>query len=260
MRFAVLGSGSKGNSAVVECQGQFILLDAGLSARQLRTRLGLLGVNPSSLEAILLTHEHGDHVAGLRVFLKECLVPVYATPATRKAVCQDHPTLSGACWKTFETYQDFRIGCFGVKGFSIQHDAVDPVGYVISGNQRQLGFLSDVGHVTQAVAQALVGLHALYVEANYDEELLAADTKRPWSIKQRISSRHGHLSNTQVCELLERIAHPELVAVVLGHLSSDCNHPDVVMACIQASLGRSGHSQVRLHCALQEAPSDWIPL
>jgi phosphoribosyl 1,2-cyclic phosphodiesterase len=260
MRFAALGSGSKGNSAVVECQGHCLLVDAGLSARQIKSRLALLGVDASSLSGILLTHEHGDHVAGLRVFLKDCPVPLYATPATRKAVCQDRPELAAASWKTFETYQDFGVGCFAVKGFSIQHDAVDPVGYVISGNQRQLGFLSDVGHVTQSVTQVLHGLHALYVEANYDEELLAADTKRPWSIKQRISSRHGHLSNTQVCELLGQIAHPALGAVVLGHLSSDCNHPDVVMQCLKQTLGNAGHGQVRLHCATQDSPSDWIHL
>lgn len=260
MKFAVLGSGSKGNAAVIACGGESLLLDAGLSARQLRGRMEQLGVDPAGLNGILLTHEHGDHVAGLRVFLRGCRVPVYATPATRKAICQDHPELAEATWRTFETGQAFRIGGFDVKGFSIQHDAVDPVGYVIGGQERQLGFLSDVGYVTESVVQCLLGLHALYVEANYDEELLAADTKRPWSIKQRISSRHGHLSNAQVSALLARVAHEELCAVMLGHLSSDCNHPDVAMEVMRNTLIAHGHAQVRVACATQDEPSEWISL
>lgn len=258
MRFAVLGSGSKGNAAVMECQGQALMLDAGLSARQLRARLALLGVDSSSLQGILLTHEHGDHIAGLRVFLRGSSVPVYATLATRKAVCQDHPELAAASWRTFETYQDFSIGCFRVRGFSIQHDAVDPVGYVISANDKQFGFLSDVGFVTRSVSQLLTGLHGLYVEANYDEEMLAADLKRPWSIKQRISSRHGHLSNAQVGELLGEIAHPGLRRVVLGHLSTDCNHPEVALTSLRNALVAGGHHHVELACAAQDEPSGWL--
>ena len=108
------------------------------------------------------------------------------------------------------------------------------------------------------MTERLRGLHGIFVEANYDEELLEADTKRPWSIKQRISSRHGHLSNSQVTELIREIAHPALGRVVLGHLSSDCNTPDIILSRLRACLGETGHEHVELHCACQDVPSGWF--
>lgn len=258
MRFAVLGSGSKGNSAVVECGGTRLLIDAGLSAKQLKLRLGLLGIDPDSLAGILLTHEHGDHVRGLNIFLKQHPLPVFATGQTAQVVRQ--AGLEGATWKTFETSQEVIIDEVVVKSFSIQHDAVDPVGYVIGHAARRFGFVSDVGHVTRSMTHSLSGLHGLFVEANYDAELLEADTKRPWSIKQRISSRHGHLSNEQVAELLCEIAHPQLGRVVLGHLSSDCNTPELILGRLRACLAAEGHGHVALHCACQDEPSAWFEM
>jgi phosphoribosyl 1,2-cyclic phosphodiesterase len=109
------------------------------------------------------------------------------------------------------------------------------------------------------MTERLRGLHGLFVEANYDEGLLEADTKRPWSTKQRISSRHGHLSNSQVTELIRDIAHPALGRVVLGHLSSDCNQPDLILARLRECLTEMGHQQIGLHCACQNEPTDWFP-
>ena len=248
IRFAVLGSGSGGNSAVVECEGMRLLIDAGLSAKQLTMRLGLLGIEPASLDGILLTHEHGDHVKGLKVFLKQYALPVFATSQTSHVVRE--LGIEGGKWKTFETGQTFSIGTSVVRSFSIQHDAVDPVGFVIGSSSRRLGFVSDAGHVTRSMTDALRGLHGLFVEANYDDGLLEADTKRPWSIKQRISSRHGHLSNVQVAELIREIAHIDLGRVVLGHLSSDCNKPDLILGRLRDCLGELGHDE----------PTEWFDL
>ena len=256
MRFAVLGSGSKGNSAVVECGGVRLLIDAGLSAKQLNLRLGLLGIEPASLDGILLTHEHGDHVKGLKIFLKQHAVPVFATAPTAKVVRQ--AGLEGGTWKTFDIAQTFTIGEVVVRSFAIQHDAVDPVGFVIGHASQRFGFVSDVGHVTRSMTQSLSGLNGLFVEANYDAQLLESDTKRPWSIKQRICSRHGHLSNEQVAELVCDIAHPLLARVVLGHLSADCNTPELILGRLRASLAALGHGHVGLDCACQDVPTGWF--
>ncbi len=255
-RFTVLGSGSGGNAAVVECDGLRLMIDAGLSAKQLSLRLQQVGIDPASLDGILLTHEHGDHVRGLKVFLKQNPMPVFTTQATARVVRESG--IEGGTWKYFEAGQVFAIHGVSVETFAIQHDAVDPVGFVLEHDRRRLGFLSDAGFVTRSMTERLRRLHGLFVEANYDEGLLEADTKRPWSTKQRISSRHGHLSNTQVTELIRDIAHPALGRVVLGHLSSDCNQPEIILTRLRECLAEMGHSQVGLHCACQSEPTDWF--
>ena len=232
------------------------MIDAGLSAKQLCLRLAELGVTPDSLDGILLTHEHGDHVRGLNVFLAKHPVPVFTTPATRKVLTGNG--ITAGHWKTFESAQTFRIGEVQIRSFSIQHDAVDPVGFVIEHNSRRLGFVSDAGFVTRSMTDSLKDLHTLFVEANYDDALLEADTKRPWSTKQRISSRHGHLSNEQVAGLVRDIAHPALGRVVLGHLSADCNSPTLALDLLRRILGELGHHEVGLHCAIQERPTEWF--
>jgi phosphoribosyl 1,2-cyclic phosphodiesterase len=258
MRFAVLGSGSQGNAAVIETGGMRLMIDAGLSAKQLSLRLLAVGIQPASLDGILLTHEHGDHVRGLKIFLKQNPVPVFTTAATSRVVRE--LGIESAMWKLFDAGQTFSLGALSVETFAIQHDAVDPVGFVIGHGVRRIGFLSDAGFVTRSMTQCLSRLDGLFVEANYDEELLAADTKRPWSIKQRISSRHGHLSNSQVTELIREIAHPALGRIVLGHLSSDCNSPDIVISCLRTCLDSLGHHHVGVHCAGQHEPSAWFDI
>lgn len=242
---------------MVECGGVRLMIDAGLSAKQLTRRLALLGIDPATLDGILLTHEHGDHVKGLKVFLKQQAVPVFATQHTAR-VLRDQG-IGGVNWKTFESGQAFPIGGSEIRTFAVHHDAVDPVGFVIgSPAARRMGFVSDAGHVTHSMTESLRGLHGLFIEANYDDGLLEADTKRPWSIKQRISSRHGHLSNEQVTALVREIAHAGLGRVVLGHLSSDCNTPEIILQKLGGCLAAEGHDHVTLHCACQDEPTDWF--
>lgn len=247
MRFAVLGSGSGGNAAVIDTGTTRVLVDAGLSARQLVRRLEMMGISPSSLDGILLTHEHGDHVRGLRVLMKSLDVPIYATPMTREVVREQ---VEAPSWKIFESGADFSIGGLAVESFAVPHDAVEPVGFVFRSEARAVGLVSDSGHITPRVMESLRGVEGLFIEANYDDALLEADTKRPWSTKQRIASRHGHLSNAQAAELVAELVPDGLVQVVLGHLSRDCNTPDAALAAVKGLVPE-------VACACQNEPCGW---
>ncbi len=247
---AVLGSGSGGNALVIDTGTTRILVDAGLSAKQLCLRMEARGIDPSSLSGIMLTHEHGDHVRGLDVFLRKHRVPIFATALTREVV---EDKLKGkADWRVFQRGQDFELGEMVVRAFSIPHDAVDPVGFVCTNHDVKVGVATDLGHITGLVRDELKGVRGLFVESNYDEVLLDADTKRPWATKQRIASRHGHLSNAQAAELVAELAGHGLRDVFLGHLSADCNCP---IKAAETVTGLSG--KVRVQIAPQEVPTDW---
>jgi phosphoribosyl 1,2-cyclic phosphodiesterase len=251
VRFIVLGSGSGGNAAVVEAGGVRLLVDAGLSAKQLVDRMKASGVEPASLRGVLLTHEHGDHIRGLRVLMKSLAVPVYATPATSLVVRDGG--VDTATWKIFESGAGFQLDGLAIQSFAVPHDAVEPVGFVFRHEEKSLGLLSDTGHVTRLITERLRGVQALFVEANYDDELLEADMKRPWSTKQRISSRHGHLSNAQTTALVAELVPAGLRRVVLGHLSRDCNHPDKAVSAL-----RSGVPDLaEIACAPQDECCGW---
>jgi phosphoribosyl 1,2-cyclic phosphodiesterase len=249
VRLTVLGSGSSGNCAVVSTDRTTLLIDAGLSAKQICVRLEAAGYSLDQLDGILLTHEHQDHTNGLEVLSGKRPLPLYATALTRETLQGSLKFRSPPSWRMMTTgsafdFQDLRIECFPVP-----HDAVDPIGFVIADEESRLGVLSDVGFVTNLIKDRLKAADSLFVEANYDTQLLEADTKRPWATKQRISSRHGHLSNDQAAELIESVAHPGLHHVVLGHLSDDCNDPDRATQRIQESLHRLGIRDTRVQCA-----------
>jgi phosphoribosyl 1,2-cyclic phosphodiesterase len=206
----------------------------------------------------LLTHEHQDHTGGLEVLSGQCNLSLFATPLTQETLLGSLKFRGAPSWKIMNTgsafdFQDLRIECFAVP-----HDAVDPVGFIIADEESRLGVLSDVGFVTNLIKDRLRASDSLFIEANYDTQLLEADTKRPWATKQRISSRHGHLSNDQAAELLEEIAHPDLHHVVLGHLSDDCNDPDRVVKRMQESLHRVGVKDTRVICAERRQPTQTI--
>ncbi len=256
IRMAVLGSGSGGNATIVECENTRILVDAGLSAKQITLRLKQLGVSADDIDGILITHEHSDHARGVDVLLRNRNIPVYANLFTREAL--ESQMKSQISWKIFKNEREFEIGALKVNPFSILHDAADPVGFILEGAGVKLSMASDIGHITPGVAKRFCGSHAIYIEANYDMDLLERDTRRPWSTKQRIVSRHGHLSNVQVAEFLEEVACEKLGHVMLCHLSADCNCPSIASKIVSDALNKRGLHAVQVHCAQQDQSTDWI--
>lgn len=256
LKINVLGSGSSGNCALVRSGDSSVLIDAGLSARRISDRLEAIGFDPCELTGILLTHEHGDHVRGLDVFCKKADVPVYCNALTQETLQQGlkHPKR----WKIAQAGSRFTVGKIEVNTFSVIHDAVDPMGYVLADEESTLGVVSDIGHITNSVRKQLAGVNTLFVEANYDLVLLQNDTKRPWSTKQRILSRHGHLSNEQTAELVVECASSGLHRVVLGHLSQDCNSPEVALQTIQRQLVKNGFEEIDICCAGAEGIPDTL--
>ena len=256
MRMAVLGSGSGGNATLVQSKETTLLIDAGLSAKQIKLRMEELDVSVGDLDAVLLTHEHSDHTKGTRVLLKGLETPVYANALTKE--CLQHK-MDGVKWKVFQNNSPFEINEIEVKAFPVPHDAQEPVGYVLHNTEVKLGVLTDVGYITNVIRESLRGADALFLEANYDQELLDSDMKRPWSIKQRIASRHGHLSNEQAAELLGEIACEKLKHVIVGHLSSDCNTEKHVREAIQLKCDAAVHPFLSsLHCASQDRSTGWV--
>ena len=249
-----LGSGSSGNSALVYTEKTFVLVDAGISAKQLRIRLNDVDVDPDQLDGILITHEHGDHTRGLEVFCRKLDIPIYCNAVTRESLSLN--VSSAKTWRIIECGDSFSIGDILINGFPVMHDAVDPMGFIFQKNGRKLGFVSDVGHVTEIMKSILSEVETIFIEANYDETMLQNDERRPWSLKQRIASRHGHLSNKQAAELIGSIAGGgKLERVVLAHLSEDCNSPEIAKAEIILALSMKGISGVEVICAKRDQVS-----
>ncbi len=246
----MLGSGSAGNSALVATDHCRILVDGGLSARQLVLRLAQCGLAPEHLDGVLLTHEHGDHVCGLEVLCRKFQVPIYCNCLTAEAIrcgsLGEHPN-----WRLFRTGSEFSICDITVQTFPVPHDAVDPVGYAFHAGSSALGFITDLGYATKMCVERLRQVHTLVIETNHDERLLQDDPHRPWPVKQRIQSRHGHLSNAAAAIVVEQLLPGKIDRVVLGHLSRDCNTPALAAGAIQSLLARSGRTDIEVYCAGQ---------
>jgi phosphoribosyl 1,2-cyclic phosphodiesterase len=248
MRLQILGSGSAGNCALLQTEGARVLIDAGFSCRRLRELLRDAGTRLDDIDAVFLTHEHGDHAAGIEGFKKHPRTEIYANAATARAVCQKAGR--EATWRLFETGTTFRVRDLEVTSFAVPHDAQEPVGFCFAHGdmqdlfspRRSLAWLTDLGHVPAAVYAHLRACDVVVVESNHCPKLLEADHRRPWSTKQRISGRHGHLSNEATRELLEATAHAGWRRVFLTHLSRDCNSREAVereLAGLRARLGEA---------------------
>lgn len=258
VRLTILGSGSSGNCAYLETDEARILIDAGFSLRQLRQRLATIGRGPENLTGILITHEHSDHVAGLAALTEKLHIPVYCNRLTREAV-EYQLRLKLDC-RVFATGASFEIGDLSVDSFSIPHDAQDPVGFLLQTSAGNIGFLTDLGHATRLVLERVRRANVLVLESNHDIKMLQDCPHRPWSLKQRILGRHGHLSNEAAADAAEQIMSAELRHLYLGHLSRECNHPELAHRVADERLKKIGASHVRLEVTSQKVPCSTLLL
>jgi phosphoribosyl 1,2-cyclic phosphodiesterase len=238
MRFRILGSGSSGNSALLVTEGARVLIDAGFSARRLDGLLREAGETLGEIDAVFLTHEHGDHTAGIEGLKRFPRIALYANAATARAVqagLSHEPS-----WNLFETGEGFAFRDLEVESFSVPHDAHDPVGFRFThrggadpaAGPRSIAWLTDLGHAPAHIHERLRECDVVVIEANHCPRLLEADIKRPWATKQRIRGRHGHLSNEAASDLLTQVASPRWRRVYLTHLSRDCNSSAAIEAAI----------------------------
>ncbi len=252
VKFTILGSGSTGNCAYLETDQVRLLIDAGFSGRQIRRRLASIERTPELLNGILITHEHTDHTQGLKTIAAKLNIPVYCNRLTAEAIDSQFQTRLD--YRVFATGSSFDIGDVAIDTFSVPHDAYDPVGFLLRTTAGNIGFLTDLGHATQLVVERVRPANYLVLEANYDVHLLQADTRRPWPTKQRIMSRHGHLSNDGAATVAEQIVSDNLKAIFLGHLSQDCNRPELATDTVRKKLSAIGVTHVSVTAAEQHEP------
>lgn len=238
MRFASLGSGSRGNGTLVEANGTCLLIDCGFSLKETRSRLARLGKTPEDLAAVVVTHEHSDHISGAGLVARNHNIPLWMTPGTRAQYNNGFvPDL-----RVFSHHETFSIDAIEIQPFPVPHDAREPAQFVFSDGNHRLGLLTDTGSRTEHVEKMITGCDALLLECNHDPDMLA-QSHYPESTKARISGDLGHLSNSQAAEILNAIDHSGLQHIVAMHLSEKNNN---------AKLARKALADV-LDCS-----TDWI--
>lgn len=251
MHYAALASGSKGNCHALSEGGRTLLIDAGISLRQIRQRLEILGLGADEVQALALTHEHSDHIAALGVILRRTTWAILATRDTRQAVQRAQGIqIPPERWIEVESGHAMDWEGWRVLPFALPHDAADPVAFRIEAGGRACAVVTDLGHPTELVADHLRELDLLVLEANHDVDMLREGTYPP-PLKARILSRVGHLSNAAMAELLARVYSPRLRQVVLAHLSESNNHPDLARFAAEEVLRGK---PVALHLAHQRQP------
>jgi phosphoribosyl 1,2-cyclic phosphodiesterase len=262
LRLAVLGSGSGGNATLIEGDGARILVDAGFSCRGLVQRLRYVGVEPDTLDAILITHEHADHLGGAAAFSGKHGVPIYCTRGTARAaglsIAPEGELPFPSPARPVEAGRDFAVGRLTVRPFGVPHDAVETVGFVVSdGDGARVGYATDLGHGPRPVRDGLLDCDALVVEANHDLGMLRAGPY-PESVKERVLSRHGHLDNTAAADLLCDVARERTRTVVLAHLSRTNNHPEIALHCVRRRFADHGRRAPTVLAADQAKPMPWM--
>jgi phosphoribosyl 1,2-cyclic phosphodiesterase len=262
---SVLASGSRGNTAVVESSRARLLVDAGISCRETFKRLKLADLEPRSLSAILITHEHSDHVNGLAVLAKKLDIPVFMTGGTHQAWARSLRDDAGQLPKLpkleiFSAGRQFQIADITVMPFTIPHDAADPVGFTFHAEGAKIAFATDLGYVPASVRDHLRRCDVLILESNHDVEMLRVGPY-PWSVKQRVMSRVGHLSNDSLAQFFAEDYDGGASHIVLAHLSEQNNHPEVARRTAEQALGPQQRLlQNRLMLALQDVPTEAIRL
>ena len=252
MRVTVLASGSAGNATLVEGARGSILIDLGLSEREASRRLRALGVEPREIAAVLVSHEHGDHVSGAPLFSRKNGVPVFTTRDTAAAAGLRESLVAGLV--VIEAGRAFEVAGMRVHPFSVPHDAVDNVGYVVEEDGRRVGYATDLGYPSAVASERLRGCDVIVVEANHDVTMLRQGSY-PAHVKQRVMGRAGHLSNDQAAELLAVTVTPSTRTVFLAHLSEKNNDGRLALETGRAALRAIGRDAVHLELTYQKHPS-----
>lgn len=274
MRFTVLGSGSTGNAVLISSEKTNVLVDAGMSAREILRRLGEVGVGHTQLDGILITHEHGDHAGGLRVLMSSVDCPVFISRPTedsyydtraggqngdsesskRRAALRDRTV-------EIESTREFRIGDIDFEPFSVPHDAADNFGFAAKKDGVKVATLMDFGHVTDLIKQKLAGCDAIVVESNHSRDMLRACSVYTWDLKQRIMSRTGHLSNEDLSDWLQNDFDGTARHVVLAHLSQRANEPHLARLMAETALQMRSplfRAETKITISHHRQPTDWI--
>lgn len=251
MQFASLGSGSKGNATVVDCGEQLLLIDCGFSTREVRRRLARLGREPAELTAIVVTHEHGDHISGVGSLARSLGIPVYLSSGTRRAARD----LAGVDCREINPQRPFEVDRVSVQPVAVPHDAREPCQFVLSYREHRLGVLTDLGSITEHVVDCYGACDALLLECNHDSAMLR-DGPYPWPLKQRVGGDWGHLNNGQAAQLLQRLDTARLQQLVVAHVSEKNNTAELAVEAVSPWI----ESETRLQLADQEQGFDWIAL
>lgn len=258
VKVTVLGSGSSGNATVISMDGVALLIDAGFSGIELKRRLEAAGVAPEAIVGILISHEHGDHVRGLRVFCKRHgNLTAYLNMLTAERLQVDGNAPEKIV--VFSNGAPFKVGPFRIDAFSVSHDAVDPVGFVVHCGEIRIGIATDFGHPGVMIPLKLKNCQVLILESNHDPEMLLR-SERPPRILHRIRGRRGHLSNADCASLLDTVAGPETRHVVLAHLSGDCNRRELAEAVLRRKLKEMNRLDIAFQIASQDHVSQTISL
>ncbi len=251
----MLGSGSSGNALVIESGEGRILVDAGFSCKQIELRMAAVGLDPRQLDAVLITHEHGDHTQGVDLISRRYGLPIYLTAGTRDGLTLSETAQSRT--RLIASGRRFEVNGFEVEPFGLPHDAREPVGFLIEDSAgRRLGLAADLGSRTQLAWGRLRDLDLLILEANHDLEMLR-NGPYPWALKQRVAGRHGHLSNREAADGLPELLNDRLRGVALYHLSRTNNLPAVAAATIGEVLLREGCKAEITVCS-QHQPTEWL--
>lgn len=261
----VLASGSRGNTALVESSRARILVDAGISCRETFKRLKAAGHDPHSISAVLITHEHSDHISGLATLAKKLKVPVFMTGHTHQAWSRSLRDASGEKpeipqLEVFSAGRSFQVADITIIPFTIPHDAADPVGFTFRAEGAKIAIATDLGYMPASVRDHLRGCDVLIVESNHDLEMLRGGPY-PWSVKQRVMSRVGHLSNESLAEFFAQNYDGGASYIVLAHLSEQNNHPEIALKVAENALGPQRtllHNRILL--AAQHVPTETIAL
>jgi phosphoribosyl 1,2-cyclic phosphodiesterase len=249
MEVCVLASGSKGNCIYVSGGGTSLLVDAGLSAREMGARMLVAGIAPESIQAVLFTHDHVDHYRGIEVFSRKYPVRLFANEGTASGIELSCPKL--VCeWEIFETASTFKIGGLRIEAFTVPHDAADPVGFVFDDGASRLCVVTDLGQATPLICAKLATCHAAVLECNHDYDMLM-QSERPWPLKTRIAGRSGHLSNADAASLICTALSDQLHTLLLAHLSEECNTPALALNTMRQALRAAGRDDVRIEVMSQ---------